>query len=167
MAKAESCHNCVYAHWDLGLWVRTLWSGFPARPTCGNQPDFVGRMRECPIGRVCRNFRPRPPTPTGETVKTIPLGEGFYAYVDAADFEWLSRWTWCLYNGCAGRREKGKLILMHRQIMQPPPGMIVDHKNRNKLDNTRANLRNCTHAENARNRSKRRARPPGSSASGG
>ncbi len=45
---------------------------------------------------------------------------------------------------------------MHRQIMQTPAGMVVDHKNRNKLDNTRANLRNVTPAENARNRSKPR-----------
>ena len=43
---------------------------------------------------------------------------------------------------------------MHREIMQPPKGMIVDHKSRNKLDNTRENLRNATHAENMRNKSK-------------
>lgn len=156
MAKAESCHNCEYAHWDLGLWVRTLGLGFPARPTCGNQPDFPGRMRECPIGRVCRNFRPRPPTPTGETVKTIPLGEGFYAYVDAADYEWLSQWTWRLMSGYAIRRSRGKTIYMHREIMQPPEGMVVDHLNHNKLDNTRANLRNCTQRENLYNSEKRR-----------
>jgi hypothetical protein len=155
MAKAESCHNCVYAHWDLGLWARTMRSGFPARPTCGNQPDFPGRMRECPLGPVCRNFRAKPPTPTGETVKTIPLGDGFYAYVDAADYEWLSQWTWHLYNGYAGRREKGKLIFMHRQIARPPKGMVVDHHNRNRMDNTRANLRVCTPQENGRNKGKR------------
>ena len=155
MAKAESCHNCVYAHWDLGLWLRTLGLGFPAGPTCGNQPDFQGRMRECPIGRVCRNFRPRPPTPTGETVKTIPLGEGFYAYVDAADYEWLSQWNWHMRGGYAARQEKRKRLFMHREIMQPPDGMVVDHRNHNKLDNTRDNLRNCTNQENQQNRGKR------------
>ncbi len=156
MAKAESCHNCVYAHWDLGLWVRTLRSGFPARPTCANHPESFGRMKECPLGQVCRNFRPRPPTPAGETVKTIPLGGGFYAYVDAADYEWLSRWTWHLKDGYAIRLEKRKHVYMHRQIMQPPDGMMVDHKNLNKLDNTRMNLRVCTAQENACNRSKKR-----------
>jgi hypothetical protein len=155
MVKAESCHNCVYAHWDLGLWVRTLRSGFPARPTCGNQPDFPGRMRECPLGRVCRNFRPRPPTPTGETVKTIPLGKGFYAYVDAADYEWLSRWKWYFHGGYAIRCEDKKVIYMHRQIMEPPEGMVVDHRNHNKLDNTRDNLRVCTPRENRQNTGKR------------
>jgi hypothetical protein len=156
MAAAESCHSCVYAQWDLGLWVRTLWSGFPARPSCGNHPDYPGRMRECPLGTVCRNFRPRPPTPTGPAVKTIPLGDGFYTYVDAADYEWLNQWTWHLQNGYAVRRENNKVISMHRQIMQAPKGMEVDHQNRNKLDNTRENLRVCTRAENAQNRHKPR-----------
>ena len=96
MAKAETCHHCVYARWDPGLWMRTLWSGFPARPTCANQPDSPGRWKECRLGQVCRNFRARPPTPRSETVKTIPVGDGLYAYVDAADYEWLNRWTWTL-----------------------------------------------------------------------
>jgi hypothetical protein len=154
MTDVVCCENCIYAHRDLGLWMRTLWSGFPARPICGNHPSSHGRMSECPIGRVCPNFRPRPPKPKGETVKTIAIGDGYYAYVDAADYEWLSQWTWTFHSGYAVRYEKKKQIYMHREIMRPPPGMIVDHKNRNKLDNTRENLRVCTHKENARNRCK-------------
>ncbi len=37
---------------------------------------------------------------------------------------------------------------MHRQIMQPPKGMIVDHINGNGFDNTRINLRNTTRRQN-------------------
>jgi hypothetical protein len=133
-----------------------LWSGFPARATCGNQPDFPGRMRECPPRGICRNFRPKPPTPTGPAVKTIALGEGFYTYVDAADFEWLNQWMWSLRGGYAARMEKRKPIYMHRLLMQAPEGLVVDHQNRNKLDNTRTNLRVCTPQENACNRSKKR-----------
>jgi hypothetical protein len=113
-------------------------------------------MKECPHGGVCQNYRPRPPTPKGETVKMIPLGDGFYSYVDAADYEWLNQWTWSTRGGYAIRLEKRKVIYMHRQITKTPKGMIVDHTNRNKLDNTRANLRNVTQAENAQNRPKRR-----------
>jgi len=105
---------------------------------------------------VCRNFRPRPPTPKGETVKTIPVGDGLYAYVDAADFEWLNQWTWHLSSGYAVRREKNRVISMHRQIMQPPQGMVVHHKNHSRLDNTRENMENVTQAENMRDRSKSR-----------
>lgn len=156
MAKAETCHNCVYARWNPGQWLASLSSGFPVRPTCANQPDSPGRWTECPLGRVCRNFRARPPTPKGETVKTIPVGDGLYAYVDAADFEWLNQWTWYLHGEYAARFEKRKWIFMHREIMKPPKGKIVDHKNRNKLDNTRDSLRVCTIRENACNRSKKR-----------
>ena len=156
MAKVECCHNCVYARWDPGLWLRTLNSVFPAGPVCANQPDFPGRMKECPFGRVCNNFRARPPTPKGESVKTISLGDGFYAYVEAADFDWLNQWTWSMCNGYAARRSNENWIYMHREIMKPPRGMDVDHKNHNKLDNTRESLRVCTREENIRNRRKPR-----------
>jgi hypothetical protein len=156
MAKAESCYHCAYSHWDRHQAMWSLSMGVATRPACANHPESFGRMRPVPVGGgVCANYRSRPGTPEGE-VKQIPLGNGFYAYVDAADYEWLSQWTWSLRGGYAVRIEKRKPIFMHRQIMQPPKGMIVDHKNLNKLDNTRANLRNCTHQENACNRSKKR-----------
>ncbi len=154
MAKAESCFHCVYSRWDRNQTMWMMGVGMPSRPMCANQEEFPGRMKECPLGRVCRNFRARPPTPKGETVKTIPLGDGYYAYVDAADYEWLSRWTWHLYGGYAARYRSGKYVYLHREIMKPPRGMIVDHKNRNKLDDTRDNLRNATRAENMRNKGK-------------
>lgn len=154
MAKAESCFHCVYSRWDRNQALWMMGVGMPSRPMCANQEDYPGRMKECPLGRVCRNFRPRPPTPKGETVETIPLGDGYYAYVDAADYEWLSRWKWHLYGGYAARYRNGKYVYLHREIMKPPRGMIVDHKNRNKLDDTRDNLRNATRTENMRNKGK-------------
>ncbi len=51
-------------------------------------------------------------------------------------------------------KNKGKDILMHRMLMGYPKG-IVDHKNRNSIDNTRGNLRVVTQVENVRNASKR------------
>ena len=155
MAKGETCYHCVYAKWSPGQWIASLPSAFPPRPTCANQPDLPGRMKDCPYGRVCVNFRARPPTPKGETVVTIALGDGYYAYVDAADYEWLSQFHWHLDNGYAIRREGRKTIYMHREIMKAPKGMIVDHKNGNKLDNTPDNLRVGTRQENLRNAGKR------------
>ncbi|MEN6428435.1 MAG: HNH endonuclease [Phycisphaerales bacterium] len=154
MAKIACCHNCAYSYWDREHTVECIHAGLMNWPACANHPESLGRMRRMPERGICPNYRPRPETPQGE-VKQIPLGDGYYAYVDGADYEWLSRWKWHMQGGYAVRREKKTLIFMHRQIMNPPKGRIVDHKNRNKLDNTRDNLRNCTHAENARNRGKR------------
>jgi hypothetical protein len=41
---------------------------------------------------------------------------------------------------------------MHRLIMNPPAGKVVDHINRIRCDNRRDNLRVCDQAENLRNR---------------
>lgn len=35
--------------------------------------------------------------------------------------------------------------------MNPPEGMVVDHKNHNPLDNRRCNLRVCTQSQNGMN----------------
>ncbi len=155
MAKTESCINCVYSCWDRNQALWTMGVGVPTRPTCANHPESMGRNRPVPGGGVCRNYRPRSAEP-GRDAKQIPVGDGLYAYVDAADYEWLSQYTWHLLSGYAIRCERRKAIFMHREIMQPPEGMVVDHKHRNKLDNTRDNLRVCTQKENAYNRSKKR-----------
>jgi hypothetical protein len=112
-------------------------------------------MKRTPERGLCPNYRPKLPTPQGESVKTIPLGDGYCAYVDAADYEWLSQWKWRFQGGYAVRWTKNGIVYMHREIMKPPPGMVVDHKSRNKLDNTRENLRNATRRENQRNTGKR------------
>lgn len=49
-----------------------------------------------------------------------------------------------------------RTIGMHRYLLNDPPTAAVDHINRHKLDNRKANLRACTDAENCRNQGKRR-----------
>jgi len=150
----RSCHNCLYSCCDPDLWLRWMSLGESILPRCANHPRWPGQLHEVP-GVPCRNYRPRPATPQGDGVRMIALGDGCYAYVDAADYEWLNQWQWHLENGYAARREKDKAIFMHRQIMQPSHGMLVDHIDGNKANNCRANLRVCTRSENNCNTRKR------------
>jgi hypothetical protein len=47
---------------------------------------------------------------------------------------------------------EGRTIGMHRWIMNPPLDKVVDHINRNPLDNRRCNLRILTQGENLQNK---------------
>jgi hypothetical protein len=144
------CDNCIYSVVDAELWRKLMWLGEPILPRCGNHPMYPGQVHEV-SGMACPNYRRRPPVPQGD-FRVIPLDNGSYAYVDAADYEGLSRWKWHESGGgYAARNARGKTILMHRQIMKPRRGKLVDHKDGNRGNNCRANLRLCTRAENQRN----------------
>jgi hypothetical protein len=86
----------------------------------------------------------------------IPLSGGGYAWVDADDYEWLSRYHWRLVNGYPCRIDGKRAVLMHREITQAPPGKVVDHVDGSRQNACRSNLRPCTHEENRRNQHKRR-----------
>jgi len=98
------------------------------------------------------------------SMKEIQLTKGYVALVDDEDYEWLMQFKWYasvskLGRVCATRnspRGKGKrkTLFMHREIMKPPVGMVVDHKDGNALDNRRHNLRVCTTAQNNFNQGK-------------
>lgn len=90
---------------------------------------------------------------------TIQLTKGYCALVDGEDFTSLSRFRWHaletrhhVYASRSERTPAGKRrVYMHRQILGAPQGTVVDHANRDTLDNRRVNLRICTRAENAMN----------------
>lgn len=89
--------------------------------------------------------------------KEIPLTKGKKAIVDDSDYEWLMRWSWCFNsNGYAVSATftgiKGKVVYMHRLIMEPPKGKDIDHINGDGLDNRRSNLRIATRSQNLCNK---------------
>lgn len=93
----------------------------------------------------------------------IPLTKGKVAIVDEIDFEYLSQWKWkCTSHGYAARAvrkgegERGRQVYMHRVVARPLEDQEVDHRNCNKLDNRRSNLRICSESENKRNRTAHR-----------
>lgn len=100
-------------------------------------------------------------------MRTIPLTQGKVAIVDDSDYEWLNQVKWYLkyvdenrFYAARHRKIKGekKTIYMHRAIMAGDLDAIgldskeVDHRNRNRLDNRRENLRICSKKENLENR---------------
>lgn len=72
------------------------------------------------------------------------------ALVDDENFDFLNQYKWHIDNIGYARLCTG--LRMHEVLMGHEPGKEVDHKNGNKLDNRKENLRHVTHAENLRNR---------------
>jgi len=87
--------------------------------------------------------------------KEIELTRGLVALVDDEDFDELSKFNWHAMksrsNFYASRRASGKVIRMHNMIVPPPDGFLVDHINKNSLDNRRCNLRLATRLQNVLN----------------
>ncbi len=50
------------------------------------------------------------------------------------------------------KHKRGKYIRLHRFILQPNKNELIDHKNRNPLDNRKCNLRIADKSTNAMNR---------------
>lgn len=103
----------------------------------------------------------------------IPLRTAIPAVtiVDFADYMKLKDYTWFVrrYRNATpyayrqvSEGGKRRTIFMHREIMGFPAGLMIDHINRNGLDNRRCNLRVCTGTQNQGNRSpSSAARPKG------
>ena len=82
------------------------------------------------------------------------IGAGKFAKVDSQDYELVARHSWYYRDGYALTKINNKEVRMHRYILQiTDPEIIVDHVNRNRLDNRRENLRPYTQIQNANNRS--------------
>lgn len=79
-----------------------------------------------------------------------------HTLVDEADAAWLSQWTWRRdRDGYAVRydSQNRRTLYMAREILGLKVGdpREADHRNRDKLDNRRANLRVVTHAQQMQN----------------
>jgi len=122
--------------------------------------------------------KPRLPCPTAPAgTAWIPLTQGKFALVDAADYERLACYSWqarsCRHPGGEkwyakrdrywGDRSAGQplTIHMHQEVLGlDRQGLRVDHINGDGLDNRRANLRVATQSQNLQN-AKRRANRSG------
>jgi hypothetical protein len=96
----------------------------------------------------------------------LPIKGNASTLVDREAFEAISHWRWKLDKWGYVQRNihqssgKSSTVFLHRVLMVAPDGKQVDHRNGDKLDNRRGNLRLATQAQNQGNRPKR---PGGSS----
>lgn len=88
--------------------------------------------------------------------KEIKLTKGKVALVDDEDFERINRHKWYACKDrltwYARRDTIFGNVLMHRDIMELPNNVLVDHKNNNGLDNRKENLRPASTSQNKANR---------------
>ena len=91
-------------------------------------------------------------------MREIKLSQGKVALLDDDDYEYLSQWKWYASKGTdtfyAKRtiNAKGRVLRMHRVLMNAKKGVIIDHRDRNGLNNQRYNLRKCSSSQNCCNR---------------
>lgn len=87
-----------------------------------------------------------------ETYKLRLVNSDRVALVDA-EYAWLAKYRWRLDKRGYVFRHSEKKITLHRQIIRDvPTGYLVDHINRDRLDNRAKNLRLLTPEQSAQNR---------------
>ena len=170
MRKRRCCGNCAFGERLGSRWLRVILTRWPGLLICLNKAEVGGAISEVVPWGSCANYlvarrrtaRVAAPACNDPRIRYIPLTRGKHAIVDAADYAALAKYRWYAqgdprtgrFYACRGQR--GNRMSMHRQIMKPPKGMVVDHINGNGLDNRRCNLRVCTQLENSQNSRRRR-----------
>jgi hypothetical protein len=123
-------------------------------------PEWVDRILAWPVV-MFRKWK------YGDGFRRIYLNDGEWTIVSPEDYYRLNKFNW----GISGNGKvfyavrnvkvgpgKTKMVSMHREIIKPPKGTQVDHRNNKTLDNRRPNLRFATRCENIQNRRRRRTK---------
>lgn len=75
-----------------------------------------------------------------------------YALIDDEDVNRITAYPWHLHKkGYAAATINGKQVMMHAFLYDGPECEYIDHKNRNRLDNQKTNLRPSKFSDNLSN----------------
>ena len=164
---AGKCLLCRYSfEQPASRRMRDRWRREDTPLLCTNHPACPGELIEVLKTDTCRNFKmkhwvppraklpgpDRSPPKRKKGVRRVPLSQGLFATVDAADYKKVRAYKWSVSR--MGKRLyayakiDGRIVLMHRFLMRPRKGYQVDHIDGNGLNNCRCNLRVCTQAQN-------------------
>lgn len=156
--ESKNCRSCIFAQSAIA----------PPRMVliCDNKHLFEGQFYVVSPEDSCCNYQELTKKAAAKKYPEnatclIPLSQGKYALVDAEDYPKLARHKWSATRGKTtfyalrhvGRNKK---IMMHRDVMNPPDNLLVDHIDHNGLNNTKNNLRLATYHQNNVNRIKTR-----------
>lgn len=86
------------------------------------------------------------------------FGNGKYFIFDLDDYEKIKDFYWSDDGKGYARTHAMNRMLLHRLLMNFPEGMMVDHIDRNTLNNRKNNLRVATPKQNNENTNKRRGK---------
>ena len=152
VVESKSCLSCMRAKEARAANLIML--------ICRCKEDSKGTYYVVAADQICGNWRRSKKKWVGpeeeDGARYIPLVQGGFAVVDAEDYERLRKYKWYLCQEgnvfYAFRYTSGAQIRMHREIMNAPNGVMVDHIDRNGLYNRKSNLRLCSRRENSYNR---------------
>lgn len=139
-----------------------------ACPQCGASKCVNSHLcYQCAFSRCRAAIDPQIYYVEGDPCRKVPLSRGLYAIVDAEDYEWVMQWRWT-----APRRvgkKKSYVVTSHcldpeqrplqyvtlnlqHLVTQCERGFLLDHANRDTLDNRKHNIRPSTLEGNAQNK---------------
>jgi hypothetical protein len=149
--KCQLCaYSCPLSKWRQG---EDKFHGQPRLLLCANHPACPGELHEVLPVETCRNFKPKrwgrtctnppkrcavAPNECNSEVRRIHVGKGLFAIVDAADYEKVRKYRWYASvhgpNIYALAYVNGRAVTMHRLLMKPRKGYVVDHIDGNGLN---------------------------------
>jgi hypothetical protein len=141
-----------------------------ACPQCGEPKTSTSALcYQCAFSKGRAPVDPVTYWEHGSPYRRVPLMRGEYALVDAEDYERVMRWRWIA--PIMPKKDKYHVVTSHcldesikpfkyvrlqlqNLVMQCPREILLDHENRNPLDNRKCNIRPCNLFQNAQNKGK-------------